>query len=275
MRTGQNLLNKSDNVYNEEFLYLVCMIIIFLNLFSFLFYIILKLKELRKEHQALSERYIKTQREHFEYLENLDSKTKKFRHDFKNHINVLRLLINNERYSEAKAYLEEFSKKTTEIIFKYSTGNKLVDAIFNEKLNVFFEKDIYFDKDRLEIIIEGSFSDNINITDFDICTIFSNVLDNIFEALMRINNDKVNLIIKINIKCEKEFCLVEILNSSEPFKDNVLTSKEDYEEHGIGMGNIRETLEKYSGSIELTYDEKREIAIANIFFKAYNNISYL
>ncbi|NGT96949.1 sensor histidine kinase, partial [Clostridium perfringens] len=86
---------------------------------------------------------------------------------------------------------------------------------------------------------------------FDICTIFSNCIDNAIEACKKIKDN--NRYISLKGNCVNNFYVIKIENSKtnkiKKLNGDFLTDKKDKFLHGIGLKNIRLALEKYNGEI--------------------------
>ena len=105
--------------------------------------------------------------------------------------------------------------------------------------------------------MEGTLSESIFITDFDLCTMFSNLLSNAVEACAKVQGR--NRQIRLEIRDMQDILIIELENSvDEPVDIPVIgemTTKKDKENHGYGVRNIQETVRKYGGKMEF---ENRE-----------------
>ena len=96
-----------------------------------------------------------------------------------------------------------------------------------------------------EIIIDYIIlDDNISITDFDICRIFINLLDNSINALKNYNdNDKI-----IFISCKKDNNNIYI-KCENKFSENNKKFKKNSELHGYGLKIVKDIAQKYDGDL--------------------------
>lgn len=87
----------------------------------------------------------------------------------------------------------------------------------------------------------------------DVCSIFSNILDNAIEACNKINNDEKY--IKIRGTVVKSYYVIRCENSKinkVKIKNNkIITSKKDKFIHGIGLKSVKSSLKKYDGELEI------------------------
>lgn len=159
-------------------------------------------------------------------------------HDLKKFISKFgdsKSLLTDEEVQLLKKHIDYYDKRC-------KTGNNALDTIINEKIFVFDNKKIKFN-----YIVDIS---GLSIfTDFEIYTLFGNILDNAEEALVKcdVNNrydelrisKKDNLLIIHNENYTKEN--VKIKNNT------LFTSKKDVMYHGYGTNSIKETVKKHNG----------------------------
>lgn len=121
----------------------------------------------------------KLQTEYYEkMLENYD-KTAKLRHDINNLVQVI-----NVQFSQNTVESHEKAKEIANGISDIMESTKSHKFCNNRIVNaVLFDKTTIAEKDGIKIIDNIILDDNISITDFDICRIFINLLDNSINAL--------------------------------------------------------------------------------------------
>ena len=121
-----------------------------------------------------------------------------------------------------------------------------VDTLLYSKSLYALEKDILFD---IDVIYEGKFIDNI-----DMNTILFNLIDNAFEASILTNEKRV----KLQLREIKGIVYISISNTK---KDEIVnidsTSKEDKNNHGLGIKIVEDVIRGYQGKIE--YQDKGKV----------------
>lgn len=191
-----------------------------------------------------------SQSNYYQLLLKKEEETRKFRHDLNNHLFCLSDLAGKKKLEEIQKYLESMRGKFNKISqLSYSTENELFDVLLNEKMS-HLPNAIFID-------ISGKFLSPLLLDSIDLCTIFSNLLQNAVEELIR----KESGYLKVCINSGKNFTEVIIENSVRKkvlLQDNGLpkTSKEDKKNHGIGMENVRKTVEKCSGKMEISSEQE-------------------
>lgn len=193
----------------------------------------------------VNEYYLSAQLEHFHAYKETQRETRRIRHDMKNHLLCIRELYEQKKYEEMGAYIEELTDQVTNIEKELHIGNDVADAIINEKNMMAKAKGIV-------IQIEGSLSGIESIAPLDICTLFANALDNCLESLK--GSEISAPFIEISVRREKRMILISFINSINHNREvqngiTPVTTKENRENHGFGLENIRTTAEKYKGEI--------------------------
>lgn len=208
-----------------------------------------------KEKDELNQKYLQVQQEHYKYLEERETETKKFRHDIKSHMNLLNDFLCEGKYREAKNYVATINGKLDAIGNSVSVNNGIVDAILNK---------YYSDakKKQVSMKVSGHLPSQCLIEPFDLCTIFSNLLDNAVEAAEKsigkcvevecgYRNDRLMILIRNDYKGE-----VKISNG------RYITVKTDKENHGYGLLNVERSINKYSGYLKIENNDKFVVQVA-------------
>ena len=91
----------------------------------------------------------------------------------------------------------------------------------------------------------------LNIAPEDICIIFGNAMDNAIEACEKIPTKHRKIELTTIYRDGQLFC--KVFNSSNSADNNMQTTKNDKENHGLGLDNIRATLGKYGSEPEISF----------------------
>lgn len=184
------------------------------------------------------------QKKYYLSLLEREADTRRYRHDINNHFMCLREMIHGN--SEAQNYIDKLQEQLYDIKRKnYETGSEILNILLSNHLSG-ISKDI-------PVSIIGRVTSQPDINDVDFCIIFSNLLNNAVEEVER----TVCLVpyIKIEIKTGSLYLMITIKNSStaliEKEELKVPTKKQDKKNHGMGLKNVRETIERNRGSFSL------------------------
>lgn len=217
-------------------------------------------KQAEKIHeQEQYEHHLRTQLKHFDDILITQKQIKKFKHDFENFKIGLSAYLGRNDIAGAKAYLRNLQEKISLEKSVVETGNTALDSILSTKIAIAESKNIIVEK-KIQI------PENISIEPIDMCVIFGNVLDNAIEACEQVENG--HKLIIINIICKDEVLLCKISNTAQFIDNNNLeTSKEDKNNHGFGLENIKTTLAKYNSNLIIEKFENEFILKFVIFLK--------
>ncbi|MEF9839372.1 MAG: GHKL domain-containing protein, partial [Lachnospiraceae bacterium] len=129
----------------------------------------------------------------------------------------------------------------------YITGNDILDILLNYYL---------MQVKNTQISVKGKCICKPEINDLDFCTIFSNLIQNAVEETER-QCGRMKYI-DINIKQGQIYLVIEIKNSSDLIiKEGQMlfkTKKMDRQNHGIGLRNVQESVNKNRGIFEMGGD---------------------
>lgn len=232
----------------------------FFALFLFVAYFIVESRE-EKMKLNFAEMRNNLLEENYKTLNEIYMSNAKLYHDLNNHLNVLYQLINEGDEKAAKEYIQEISRPIMKLSKTVWTGIDVVDVIINSKLEKMKELGI-----TSEINVE--FPQNSNILPHDICTILANLLDNAIEAVELLEN-RGN--IALTIRKINHFLLIKVSNTCienrDQFFDLPLTTKENKELHGWGLPSVRETVEKYNGTLKCTNSDNQFVVNIMMFFE--------
>lgn len=175
------------------------------------------------------------------------NRVRALRHDMKNHILALQVLIQRKEVEEANQYLDSMKNFMTNPEEYVKTGNDMVDSLLNYKIQK---------ANEVLNVVETKISipEQLRLHSFDLNVLLGNLLDNAIDASMQTENKKL----KITIKLDKGILFLNICNSCQRIvggrKNFLETTKEDKVNHGIGLKNVHRIVEKYHGDIEFIYE---------------------
>lgn len=186
---------------------------------------------------------------------------KSIRHDIKNHILVLNSIYKRGKAQEFEEYISKIISDIDNENKMVNTNNFIVDSILNVKLKELANENV---KLTTDIRIQSK----LNILSYDLTTILSNLIDNAITAVRKCEDSRK---LSLYMHCVKGSLIILIDNS---FNENIIvengsfkTTKKQTGEHGIGIKNIKDAVEKYNGDIRIDYTENLfsvEILIPNI-----------
>lgn len=231
-----------DNESEKQVVYYIAFILVIICLFIQLGAVILLLmqRNIYKESQQLTEKYLEEQKSHYEYLEKREIETKRFRHDLRSHMEMLSVLVKERRYDEFDKYVEEINVNIDRFGNNVTVQNGIVDAIINK----YYSEAI---ANNVNMEVKGRFPSDCKIDAYDLCTIFSNILSNALEAAVEAKEKWIS----VECRYTDDNILVEVKNT---FDDKntarngkMRTHKKDANNHGFGLENVKDSIRKYNG----------------------------
>ncbi len=187
----------------------------------------------------------------------------KLYHDMKNHFLLLQSYLKENRVEEAEAYLKKLSGDGTRYEYERYTGIEAIDYILSQKR----EK---AENNHIHMKIHGEYPKDCKIDPVDLCTIFTNLLDNAFEACMKQPEGEPREI-QVKIRRLHQFIIIKIANNSIVSPDirngKLHTSKNDRNLHGWGMRSVLSAVEKYQGTVQYEYHEKIFTVSVMLFYQ--------
>ncbi len=236
-----NVINDSRNfLYANHYL----MFAIQLLGMASLFYIMFAYKKLLQNCRLSTELSLLEQEEHSlnQYVEEARAhyeKTKSFRHDIKNHIMVVKKLLQDGKSRQALDYIGDMESMTEELSFPYSTNNPVADILLANKLGIAKSMGI-------DVCCSLRLPYPCFVRDIDFCIILSNALDNAINACKNMDCSAEKSI-RVTGRIQGDFVLLEIENS---FQQNGLFRK------GTGLSNVKAIAEKYHGAMSIKTQDK-------------------
>lgn len=203
-----------------------------------------------RKNEELKEHYINLQREHYQLLEYKNQEIRKIRHDMRAHLYVMKQYTEQKSWDQLNDYINTIYGKLDSSHSVRSVHNETVDAV----LNYYGEK---FRDNGCTFRLSGRMPEVCYIDAYDLCTIFSNILSNAFEAVEKVETKWVELSIGFD---DENIYISEknIYNGMYRIdRGKIVTSKKDKQAHGLGLDNIRDSVSKYHGTLnyELLKDE--------------------
>lgn len=186
---------------------------------------------------------------HYDEVEVMYRKMRGWRHDYHNHIQVLKAYLSLTQYREALDYLDGLEKDLSAVDTVLKTGNVMVDAILNSKLSLIRERKIAVDATAL---VPG----DTPVSGIDLSVLIGNLLDNAMEACMELPQEE-DRFIRIYIDRIKKQLYISVTNSmkgkAKRLGARFLSRKGG--NHGFGLCRIDSIVAKYGGYVNRQTEE--------------------
>lgn len=234
--------------FHQKLAYVLC--IVFVISYSIFALIVLYIRNIHRKVEWMLSEEVQMKEQQVMYYEALlkrEEETRKYRHDMNAHIMFLDSMAKDGDFEGIRSYLAQMTEHMQEIRRSvYTTGIRALDSILNYYLTEVQEEVAVKVSGRCELALE--------ISDMDFCTVFSNLLRNMVEAVNACDVREPALSIRIT----EGMFYVQILMENSVNEGRLalseeglpLSSKMDKKNHGYGIGNVKEVIQKNEGKFE-------------------------
>lgn len=209
--------------------------------FSILLTILILKNKYDKRLSDFQDSVLKKQRDE---VQNIYQTMRAWRHDYHNHMQSIKALLEMGKKKELSDYLDNLEKDLDSIDIAIRTGNVGLDAILSSKVSI-------ARKNNIDVNCTAKVPSELKITDVHLCAIVGNLMDNAIEACEKISEGAAPRFIRIYIGLFKSQLYISVSNSTcEKHRrrlSELVTSK--LGEHGFGLRRIDKLAEKYDGYV--------------------------
>ncbi len=180
---------------------------------------------------------------HYAEVENMYSQVRGWRHDYRNHIQVLGSYAQVGDLESLKAYLKELSADLELVDTALKTGNKMTDVILNSKISLAKSRDITVRADAHVPV-------SLTTSEIDLCIIIGNLFDNAIEACMALPGKERMIRVYMDMKNTQLYMSFTNTTAQKKQKKEAgrfLSTKGIG--HGYGLVRIDTIIERYHGYI--------------------------
>lgn len=186
-------------------------------------------------------------------IQNMYRQVRGWRHDYRNHINNMKIQLSEGNYDKLSEYLRELADDLDTVDTVIKTGNVMADAILNSKLGV-------AEKLNVRLNVKANIPEKLPMSDVELCSVLGNMLDNAVEACNSL--PEAERFMRIYIGRLKGQLYLSVQNSAGKVrkeKDRYLSTKEDASSstklHGYGLFRIDRVAKKYGGYVNRQNEE--------------------
>ena len=186
-------------------------------------------------------------------VQNIYQTMRAWRHDYHNHIQSIKAMLEMGKQKELSDYLDNLEKDLDSIDIAIRTGNVGLDAILSSKVSI-------ARKNFIDVNCTAKVPENLKISDVHLCAIVGNLMDNAIEACEKMkccsaeshgNGTSAPRFIRVYIGLFKSQLYISVTNSTKEKRrrrlSELVTSK--LGEHGFGLRRIDKIAEKYDGYV--------------------------
>lgn len=193
--------------------------------------------------------------ERIDQLIQMNAKLRANRHDYLNSLQIVYGMVELEEYEELHKYLEPMYQDIMKTGKALKTSIPAVNALLMAKMSEAEARGINF-----SIEVKSALRD-MEISDWELCRVLANLMDNAIRAVADNDDKKVS----VDINETKEHFFFRVYDNGEKipremegeiFKEGFTTKKE--EGHGMGLSIVSKLLNKNKGSVRLVQEEQEK-----------------
>lgn len=200
----------------------------------------MKIKKIDKQIEKYQRDLIDT---HYQEIETMYTKMRGWRHNYRNHIQVMKALAEKGDIETIKDYLNKLDEDLTTIDMVVKTGNTMADAILNSKISLAKSKGI-------KVKVDAHIPIKLKMSELDLCVILGNLFDNAIEANLPLPEDESLIRVYMDMKNTQLYIsFTNFTASGKLAKEANLFKTTKGDGHGFGLVSIDSIIEKLDGYI--------------------------
>lgn len=177
--------------------------------------------------------------------------TRRVRHDLNGYLVDLKAVIQSGRLDEAESKINAILENNQ--IYKNEvsrSGNLVIDSLINYKYSLAL-------KEGIDMKCYVFVPEQMSFDGADLCIILGNLIDNAMEAAGNLPEGQRHM--EVSVSQVKESLTIMVQNPYEGKirrndRGQLLTSKRDSINHGIGLSSVQRKVDKYNGELLTDYE---------------------
>ena len=195
-------------------------------------------KQIDKRIAAYQRELIET---HYREVENMYRQIRGWRHDYRNHIQMMKVLAANGDMAALKVYLDELDTDLNTVDTVVKTGTPMADAILISKISLARSRNI-------PTQVDAHIPVKLKMSELDLCCIIGNLFDNAMEASMALPEEKRLIRVYMDMKGTQLYISFTNFTAAKKLSKvgrGFKTSKG--EGHGFGLVRMDDIVSRYDG----------------------------
>ena len=178
---------------------------------------------------------------HYQEVENMYRQMRGWRHDYRNHIQTMKVLASSGDLEGIRSYLDRLDTDLNTVDLAVKTGNAMADAILNSKISLAKSRDI-------PVQVDAHIPVKLKMSELDLCCIIGNLFDNAIEASLALPPEERLIRVYMDMKGTQlylSFTNFTAQGKREKRNGRFLTTKG--EGHGFGLVRVDAIVERLDG----------------------------
>ena len=195
-------------------------------------------KQIDKRIAAYQRELIET---HYQEVENMYRQIRGWRHDYRNHIQTMKVLTANGDLHALREYLDKLDTDLNTVDTVVKTGNPMADAILNSKISLARSRGI-------PVQCDAHIPVKLKMSELDLCCIIGNLFDNAIEASCKLPQQERLIRVYMDMKGTQLYISFTNFTAARKLTKvgkRFATTKGDG--HGFGLLRIDSIIERLDG----------------------------
>lgn len=195
-------------------------------------------KQIDKRIAAYQRELIDT---HYKEVDTMYRQMRMWRHDYRNHIQLMKVLASQGDMAGIQAYLDKLETDLTTVDVPLKTGNPMADAILNSKISLAHAR-------QIPTQVDARIPVKLSMSELDLCCILGNLFDNAMEASLALPPEKRLIRVYMDMKGSQLY--ISFTNYTAKKKQHKIHGRfatTKGEGHGFGLVRIDTIVERLSG----------------------------
>ena len=178
---------------------------------------------------------------HYKEVENMYRQIRGWRHDYRNHIQVMKSYAASDDMDAIKRYLDELDTDLSTVDVAIKTGNAMADAILNSKISLARSR-------QIPVMVDAHIPVALKMSELDLCVIIGNLFDNAIEANLPLPEEQRMIRVYMDMKNTQLYMsFTNMTASKKRVKEGGRFRTTKGEGHGFGLVRVDDIVARYGG----------------------------
>lgn len=178
---------------------------------------------------------------HYREVDNMYRQIRGWRHDYRNHIQTMKVLAEKEDLASLRDYLDMLDTDLNTVDLAVKTGNPMADAIINSKISLAKSRGI-------PVKIDAHIPVKLSMSELDLCCILGNLFDNAMEASLKLPEDQRLIRVYMDMKGTQLYIsFTNFTADKKRQKQGGIFASTKGQGHGFGLVRIDTIVDRLEG----------------------------
>lgn len=210
-------------------------------------------KEQQRSQQALQDKLViegnlNMIEDEIRGIQEIEMMSRIYRHDMRHHLQLLRSLIKENKLEQAQDYITENINAVAEVTPVRYCEIDILNLLLAHYANI-------AGKNQIPYHFDVKISEELPMSNMEICALVSNTLDNACQANMKVIKEDRKL--ELVFKEHNGMLIFSVDNAFNEAVENIILDHEEpwNKEHGFGTKSIEAIVKKYNGDVSFSFKD--------------------